>query len=252
MLGIILQGLLFNWSSPWAGKGLAQQASNSYQACTTQGTLSDTIQPIKSNAGQQRADFQTGVIFPQWGSIAYSAKDRNWQVGLHEIQQQTAAQWIGLAINLYQPSLISTQVQANNQAPPTPQAMIEGIRAARAMGYHVFVFPQLTVAGPVSWSGNIQFPTQQLAQAWFNSYWLSYKPYVEAAAQAGAEELAVGSEYELLQPAAPALWNQLGSEPRHNLKGRTARGADQSDRTAPGRGADGASASQTCRLPRTD
>ena len=208
MLGIILQGLLLNWSSPWASKGLSQQASNSYQSCTTQGTLSDTMQSIKPDAGQQRVDLQTGVIFPQWGNIAYSAKDRNWQVGLHEIQQQTAAQWIGLAINLYQPSLISTQVQTN-QATPTPQATIEGIRAARAMGYHVFVFPQLTVAGPVSWSGNIQFPTQQLAQAWFNSYWLAYKPYVEAAAQAGAEELAVGSEYELLQPAAPALWNQL-------------------------------------------
>lgn len=214
MLGIILQGLLLNWSSPWAGKGLSQQASNSYQACTTQGTLSDTIEPIKpsgsikANAGQQRADFQTGVIFPQWGSMAYSEKDGHWQVGLHEIQQQTAAQWVGLAINLYQPSLISTQVQAN-QATPTPQATVEGIHAARAMGYHVFVFPQLTVGGAVSWAGNIQFPTQQLAQAWFDSYWLAYKPYVEAAAQAGAEELAVGSEYELLQPAAPALWNQL-------------------------------------------
>src|SRR5260370_24648523 len=111
MLGIILQGLLLNWSSSWASKGLSQQASTSYQACTTQGTLSDTIVPgktggsIKTNAGQQRADFQTGVIFPQWGSIAYSAEDKHWQAGLHEIQQQTAAQWIGLAINLYQPSL---------------------------------------------------------------------------------------------------------------------------------------------------
>ncbi len=208
MLGIILQGLLLNGGSPWSNNGLAQQAANSFQACTTQGTLSDTIQSSKPVAGQQRVDLQTGVIFPQWGNIAYSSKDQKWQLGLREIQQQTAAQWVGLAINLYQPSLISTQVQTN-QATPTPLAMIEGIRAAKAMGYHVFVFPQLTVAGPVSWSGNIQFPTQQLAQAWFDNYWLAYKPYVEAAAQAGAEELAVGTEYELLQPAAPALWNQL-------------------------------------------
>jgi len=205
MLGVILQGLLLNWSSPWASNTLFQQASNSYQSCALQGTMSDMID---SNPGTQRGDFQTGVIFPRWGTTAYSTKDRNWQVGLHEIQQQTAAQWVGLPINLFQPSLISTQVQVNHST-PTPQTIVEGIRAARAMHYHVFVFPLLTVVGPKSWPGNIQFPTQQLAQAWFDSYWLAFKPYVVAAAQAGAEQLAIGTEYELLQPAAPALWNQL-------------------------------------------
>ncbi len=205
MLGVILQALLLNWGGPWNSNALSQQGFNSYQSCTPQGATNNTIEP---NPGKQRVDFQSGVIFPQWGTKAYSTKDRNWQVGLHEIRQQTAAQWIGLPINLYQPSLISTQVQANN-ATPTPQAIIEGIRAARSMHYHVFVFPQLTVGGPKSWSGNIQFPTLQLTLAWFDSYWLAFKPYVVAAAQAGAEQLAIGSEYELLQPAAPALWNRL-------------------------------------------
>jgi len=201
MLGIGIQWLLLSWSSPWSFNA----ASVSYQPCAPQRTISVANEP---GAGTRRVDFQTGVIFPQWGSTAYSIKDRYWQVGLHEIRQQTAAQWVGVPINLYQPSLISTQVQAS-QATPAPQAVIEGIRVARALHYQVFVFPQLTVGGIRSWSGNIQFPTPQLARAWFDSYWLALKPYIVAAAQAGAEELAIGSEYELLQPAAPALWNQL-------------------------------------------
>ncbi|MFL5628883.1 MAG: glycoside hydrolase family 113 [Ktedonobacteraceae bacterium] len=206
MLGISFQWLLLGGSSPWTINTAAfQGTSGSYQSCAQQRTIADVNEP---GSGIRRVGFQTGVIFPQWGSTGYSLKDGNWQVGLQEIQKQTAAQWVGLSINLYQPSLISTQVQAS-RATPTPQAVIEGIRAARLMHYHVFVFPQLTVGGARSWSGNIQFPTLQMTQAWFDNYWLAFKPYVVAAAQGEAEELAIGSEYELLQPAAPALWNQL-------------------------------------------
>ncbi len=206
LLGISFQWLLLSWSSPWTINTAAFQGTSArYQSCMPQRTIPDANEP---GSGIQRVDYQTGVIFPQWGSTGYSTKDANWLVGLHEIQKQTAAQWVGMSINLYQPSLISTQVQAG-QATPTPQAVREGIRAARLMHYHVFVFPQLTVDGARSWSGNIQFPTLQLAQAWFDNYWIAFKPYIVAAAQGGAEELAIGSEYELLQPAAPALWNQL-------------------------------------------
>lgn len=198
LLGIILQWLFLGSSSPWA-------IANS-QVCNPQGSLSSTLGP--STGGIQRASFQTGVIFPRWGATAYTDQDTSWQAGLQQIKQQTAAQWLGISINLFQSSLISTQVQARSST-PTPAGIIEGIRAAHAAGYHVFVFPQLTVDGARSWAGNIEFPTQQLAQDWFNSYWHAFKPYAVAAAQAGAEELAIGTEYELLQPAAPALWNQL-------------------------------------------
>lgn len=204
LLGLGLQWTLFSGSSPWALKEVLQAAGSS-QACATQGSVSDVS---GSRPAGQRAAFQTGVIFPRWGATAYSAHDTSWESGLREIREQTAAQWIGLPVNLYQSSLVSTQVQAS-PASPTPQAVAEGIRAARAMHYHVFVFPQLTVGGPRSWAGNIQFPTTQLAQAWFDSYWHAFQPYIVAAAQAGAEELAIGTEHELLQPAAPTLWNQL-------------------------------------------
>jgi hypothetical protein len=205
VLGMMFQWLLFSWSSPFALYGVLRHTAGGNQACVAKETVGEMN---GSRPGNGPVAFQTGVIFPRWGSTAYSKKDGNWQVGLHEIREQTGAQWLGLSINLYQASLVSTQVQASKTT-PTPQAVAEGILAAREMHYHVFVFPQLTVAGPRSWAGDIQFQTLQLAQAWFDSYWLAFKPYITAAAQAGAEELAIGHEYELLQPAAPALWNQL-------------------------------------------
>ena len=157
-----------------------------------------------------RPNFQTGMIFPQWGSDAYSADDKNWQIGLKDIQEQTGAHWIELPINLFQASITSTQVFAS-QLTPTPDAVVAGIQAAHARKFHVFVVPLLTVNEPdvLSWSGSIQFSTEQQAQAWFDSYWLALEPYVQAAAAAGAEQLTIGTELEKLQLASPLLWNQL-------------------------------------------
>lgn len=198
LLGIIGQWLFLSVNSPWVLPSIASQA------CIPQVGIEDTPGP----SAAPRPSFQTGVIFPRWGAEAYTEQDASWQAGLEQIKQQTAARWLGISINLFQPSLISTQVQAG-PATPTPGALAEGIRLAHARGYHVFVFPQLTVVGSHSWAGDIEFPDQQMAQDWFTSYWQVFQPYVMAAARAGAEELAIGTEYELLQPAAPALWNQL-------------------------------------------
>jgi Glycosyl transferase family group 2 len=204
-LGISFQWLLLGVNSPLAINPALQGASASNQACAPAAAGA----AVNAAASLKRpADYQTGVNFPQWGSAGYSLQDKEWLSGLRQIKQQTAAQWVGVSINLYQPSLTSTRVQAG-PATPSPQALGEGIRVAMAMHYHVFVFPQLTVGGAHSWAGDIQFPTRLLAQAWFDSYWAAFRPYVVAAAQAGAQELAVGSEFELLQPADQALWKQL-------------------------------------------
>jgi hypothetical protein len=166
----------------------------------------------KRVARMQRPDFQTGMIFPQWGTAAYSTQDANWTIGLRDIQQQTGAQWIGLPINLFQPALNSTQIMAAEMT-PTPEAILEGIRAAHAMGYKVFVIPLLTVAGPLgsitTWAGSIQFSSLQQTQLWFANYWQAVRPYAVAAAQAKAEQMAIGTEYERLQLVSPSLWNQL-------------------------------------------
>src|SRR5207247_4778686 len=156
----------------------------------------------------RRPDFQTGVIFPQWGTTAYSPEDANWHTGLYAIQEQTAARWVSLTIDLTQLSPQATQVLTARNT-PTPEAVGAGIRAARIMGYHVFVQPLITIADQHAWAGYIQFGTVQAAQSWFDSYWHTFKPYAVVAAQAGAEELAIGTEYELIQRAWAAQWKQL-------------------------------------------
>src|SRR5207237_10516240 len=100
-----------------------------------------------SEVRPRRPEFQTGVIFPQWGANAYSTADQNWQIGLKDIQEQTGAGWIELPINFYQSSTFSTRVMTTDQT-PTAKAVAAGIRAARAKGYHVFVVPLLSVEEP--------------------------------------------------------------------------------------------------------
>ncbi len=155
-----------------------------------------------------RPTFQTGMIFPQWGTNAYDTTDTNWQIGLKDIQTQTGAQWIELPINFYQSSVASTQVTTTSIT-PTPQAVTKGILAARARHFHVFVVPLLSAGGTLVWSGSIQFSQPQLLQAWFDSYWQALQPYAAAAAGAGAEQMAIGTEFEKLQYTQPSYWTQL-------------------------------------------
>jgi len=60
-----------------------------------------------------------------------------------------------------------------------------------------------------AWAGSIHFATAQQATQWFNSYWQAIQPSVVAAAQAGAEQMAIGTEFQLLEAASPVLWELL-------------------------------------------
>lgn len=209
LLGISLQWVLLTGIVPGNFLATVQSSSAACNSNTLPSALVEETRVVPiSPAPIQRAEFQTGMIFPQWGTTAYSSEDANWKIGLNEIQEQTGARWIELPINLFQPSLTSTRILVTRST-PTPQAMAEGIHAARAMHYHVFVTPQLTVGGARPWSGDIQFPTAQQTRAWFDNYWSAFEPYVIAASRAGAEQLAIGTEYEQLEQAPPSLWNQL-------------------------------------------
>ena len=152
--------------------------------------------------------FQAGVAFPQWTPTGYS--DTRWSNGLQDIATQTHAYWIEMPLLFYQSTLSATRV-TTGVSTPTVASFVEGVRAAHALGYRVFVTPLLTVStGPVAWSGQISFSSQQDEQQWFASYWQTLKPYVVAAQQAGVEQIAVGTEEEWLQQFAPdALWNNL-------------------------------------------
>ncbi len=151
--------------------------------------------------------FETGIVTPQWQQ--QTAYGPQWQQSLSDIQTQTGARWIELSLLFSQSTSASTAVRTT-QSTPLVAAFAAGVRAAHAKGLHVFVVPLMGVDEKGGWAGSIQFTSQEQEQAWFDSYWNTYKPYVEAAAQAGADQMAIATECSWLQQHAPAaLWNQL-------------------------------------------
>ena len=89
-------------------------------------------------------------------------------------------------------------------------AFIYGIRYAHQLGLHVFAIQQLQTGSQDSWAGSIQFATADEEQSWFQSYWETLKPYIQAAANEKVEQIAIGTELEWLQNnASDDLWNTL-------------------------------------------
>jgi len=155
----------------------------------------------------KRPNFEAGIVFPQWSADGYGL---NWQQQLPTIHTQTGARWMEMTVFLSQATDYSTQVGTNSST-PTVQSFAGGIRAARAVGYHVFVVPLMGVTTPAEqWAGTIQFSNTADETQWFDSYWHALQPYVLAATQAGADQLAIGTELVWLQQYAPAaLWDTL-------------------------------------------
>jgi hypothetical protein len=162
-----------------------------------------------------RPEFQAGVAFPRWGTLAYSSEDPNYETGLNEILAQTGARWVQLAITLEQDGYNSTQVQVGQET-PTPASVLAGIEAAHALGLHVFVVPFITLRHVTpfgtQWSGDIRCTTYMTCTAWFTSYWQALKPYLIAAQEAGAEEVAVATELANLEILVPHYWTTLIGE----------------------------------------
>lgn len=171
-----------------------------------------------------RPSFQTGVIFPRWGQDSYTPRDPNYHIGLDEIQQQTGARWIELTVNLHQTNYNSIDVSADPLS-TTPDSLAQGIRAAHAHGYKVFIEPLLSIDRPAPngsrWAGAVTFPHGSKDTAmWFERYWQALAPYVRAAQQTGAEQMALGAELADLEGAAPIYWYWLMEQAREVYSGR--------------------------------
>jgi glycosyl hydrolase family 113 len=155
--------------------------------------------------------FETGIVFPRWsggGVAGYSDNDGNWLLGLGEIEKQTGAGWIEMMIQLSQDSQGSTSVHAGPTT-PAPASVAEGVRAAHARGFRVFIVPLLGVLHGEPWGGAVHFAAYSQQRAWFASYWHALKPYMAAAAEAGAEQFAIGTELSALELGDTGLWNTL-------------------------------------------
>lgn len=164
--------------------------------------------PTPTPRPRLRPDLATGMILPQWGPKAYSASDKNWTQGLQEVQSQTAARWIGLYIQFHQDSEFTPNVHRGADA-PTPEGVKAGVELAHKLGYHVYVFPAITLDGPHSWAGYIRYADNAENQNWFDNYWQQLQPYVQACAEANCDRFSIGNEYEGLERSPATYWHQL-------------------------------------------
>ena len=216
LMGAVLVFLLFT------GWQLVRYIDTTTSAATTgrhtgskNTTMPTTITPVSENnlVSKQppihfkRPNFEAGIVFPQWTQNGYGS---GWQQQLPAIQSQTSARWMEMTIFLTQATPNSTQV-ITNPSTASLQSFTAGIKAAHAEGFQVFVVPLMGVETPAGqWAGTITFSNAQDEAQWFDSYWQTYQPYVQAAAQAGADQLAIGTELVWLQQnASPDLWNTL-------------------------------------------
>jgi hypothetical protein len=200
LLCISTQVLLFSWGGLFGSHSPSSQIWSRYASLPT---------PTRPAIQDQRPPFEKGVIFPRWAQTSYGPGDTEWLQGLSDIQVQTGARWIEMPILFSQASPTSTQVMVGPST-PTVESVVAGIRAARTLGYHVFVIPLIGIIGPGLWAANIQFSSYKQEVEWFNSFWRVFQPYVWAAQVAGADQLSIGTEEVWLEQFAPAsLWNTL-------------------------------------------
>ena len=200
-LGVSLEWILLTGSSPQAV----------YKA---------SIPPTPTPAiGSLPIDFQTGVVFPQWGTTAYSATNQNFTYGLQEIHEQTGARWVQLTITLYQKDFNTNHLDPSEQT-VSPASLAEGVRIAHQRGYKVFVAPLLTV-GATGWAGDIRPRGRIWTTQWFDNYFQSLLPYLQVAAQEHVEQFALGTEYEALEGIQwTDLWTKLIEQARAVYPGK--------------------------------
>ena len=168
----------------------------------------------------KRPNFQTGVVYIQWGSDGYGHCNPQWHAALDDIHTQAGAHWLELPITFNQDSQTTTHITL---LPTTPSvnSFREGITTAHAMGYHVFVVPLIGISsGTGRWSGSIHFTSTAQKQQWFDNYWQIFRPYVVAAAQGSADQIAIGTEDEWLERNVPAtMWKHYIAQVRSVFSG---------------------------------
>lgn len=175
--------------------------------------------PTPSAPQLLRPDLERGMVYPEWSPQAYGFDDSAWQQGVATMKAQTGATWVEMPVVFRQSSESSLDVGPDSNT-VTLDAFGNGIQRAVSLGYHVFFVPLTDVVASGEWAGVIQYQSQQQMQTWFDRYWQALQPYAKVAQQAGAEQMAVGTELEWLSSHAPAsMWNQLIANVQTVFKG---------------------------------
>jgi hypothetical protein len=183
---------------------------------TAEGTLSLTPTAAETQSTPRHSctlaqnGFESGIALPSWNTNPFG-DDTTWRRELPQMKAQTSACWVEMPILFTQTGLHSTQVSIGGGANAV-SSFADGVRFARSLGLHVFVSLLVAVndAGSEHWVGKVTLTDYAQEQQWFSSYWQAVEPYVVAAAQAGADQLSVGTEIQWLEDHASAtLWNSL-------------------------------------------
>ncbi len=192
-------------------------------ACQSQdGSAGHPATPSPTPISLARPEVEAGVAFPEWSNSAYGTKDTAWRSGLVTLQRQTGARWVSIIVDLYQDTDQSTTIHPGSGT-PTTESLAEGIAYAHKLGLKVFIEPLLNVTNVPAgqdWSGQISFDNADQAKAWFDGYWAGYKPYVQAAQAAGADQLGIATELQALETQPASLWNTLIARERAAFSGK--------------------------------
>lgn len=189
------------------------------QPTTASQVLKAGATPTSTTPQLLRPDLERGMVYPEWSPQAYGFDDSTWQQGVETMKTQTGATWVEMPVVFRQSTESSLDVGPDSNT-VTVDAFGNGIQRAVSLGYHVFFVPLTDVVASGEWAGVIQYSSEQQIQTWFDRYWQALQPYAKVAQQAGAEQMAIGTELEWLSSHAPAaLWNQLIANVQTVFKG---------------------------------
>lgn len=208
VLVVLLASTVVWWQSSQGAPRVSGASSTKYAS-----SIATALPSATPMVMYKRPELQTGIIFPQWGTDAYSANDPYWSVGLKEIEAQTGARWIEISINFFQDNFDSTTV-GPSATMVSPDSVRQGIQFAHAMGKHVFLVPIISLRNNTSdthdkWSGDIRCVTMETCTSWFKNYFAAYKPYLQVAQDTGVEQVAIGTEFSNLEILREHYWDDL-------------------------------------------
>jgi hypothetical protein len=98
-----------------------------------------------------------------------------------------------------------------------PEGCRHTIELAKAAGLKVMLKPQVWV--PRSWTGNLDFDTEESWQSWESDYEAYILPLAEMAEVLGVELFCIGTEFKAGAPKREHFWRQLIAKVRERYKG---------------------------------
>lgn len=155
---------------------------------------------------------QRGSAAPLWDDDAYASS------GYRDLLGRLAAagaEWVTVVPTWYQADLTSSAIYAETPGrTTTDEALIEGIRAAQALGFRVVLKPHVD---PVEGGGRVGIQPDA-EDAWFESYTEMILGYARLAEAEDVDQLVVGTEFRGISTSSEA-WRTLISRVREVFSG---------------------------------